>query len=127
MIRLFLRQLVSFIFLWLPLLILFWAVWLRAHSTPRICTPAWRSYLAFAATAFVSLSVLLWVVSLLWARVIGGFPFYDPALLRFYRWGFLTSLAGLLTSVVGKGKRRWPSCGLSALMAFLWFAAALGE
>jgi|ERR1700722_2967100 len=127
MIRFFLRQLVSFIFLWLPLLILFWSVWLRARSTPRISTPAWRSYLAFAATAFVSLSVLLWVVSLLWARVVGGFPFRDPALLRFYRWGFLTSLAGLLTSIVGKGKLRWPSCGLSVLMAFLWFAAALGE
>jgi hypothetical protein len=45
----------------------------------------------------------------------------------FYRWGGLTSLAGLLTSVLGKGKLRWPSCGVSALMIFLWFAAAMGE
>jgi hypothetical protein len=127
MIRFFLRQLVSFIFLWRPLLILFWAVWLWARSTPRISTPAWPSYVALAATAFVSLSVLLWDVSLLGARVIGGFPFYDPVLLRFYRWGFLTSLAGLLTSIAGKGKLRGPSCGLSVLMTSLWFTAALGE
>ncbi len=127
MIRFFLRLLVSFIFLWLPLLILFWAVWRSAGSTPRISTPAWLSYVAFAATTFVSLSVLLRGTSLIWARVIGGFPFYDPLLLRFYRWGFLTSRAGLLTSIVGKGKRRRPSCGLSVPMTFPWFAAALGE
>jgi hypothetical protein len=127
MIRFFLRQFVSFIFLWLPLLVLFWAVRRWARSTPKISRPAWRSYVAFAATTLVTLSALLWVTSLLWARVIGGFPFYDPVLLRFYRWGFLTSLAGLLTSIAGKGKLRWPSCGLSALMTFLWFAAALGE
>jgi cellobiose-specific phosphotransferase system component IIC len=78
MVRFFLRQLVSFIFLWLPLLILFWAVRLWARSTPRIATPAWRSYVALAATTLVSVSVLLWVTSLLWARGIGGFPFYDP-------------------------------------------------
>ena len=82
---------------------------------------------ASAATTFVSLSALRWVTSLPWARVIGGFPFYDPVLLRFYLWGFLTSLTGLLTGILGKGKLRWPSCGLSVLMTFLWFAAALGE
>ena len=127
MIRFFLRQLFSLLFLWLPLLILFWAVWRWARATPRIATPAWRSYVAFAATAFVGLSALLWVISLVWARVIGGFPFYDPILLRFYRWGFLTGAVGLLTSLIGKGKLRWPSCGLSALMIFLWFAAASSE
>jgi len=123
----FLRELVSLIFLWLPLLILFWAVWRWARSTPRISTPAWRSYVAFLATTFVGLSALLWITSLIWARIIGGFPFYDPLLLRFYRWGFLTSLAGLLASTLGKGKLRWPSCALSVLMAFLWFMAATGE
>jgi len=49
MIRSFLRQLVSFVFLWLPLLILFWAARLWARSAPRIAAPAWRSYGAFAA------------------------------------------------------------------------------
>jgi hypothetical protein len=127
MIRFFLLQLISVIFLLLPVLILFWALWRWARSTPRIGTPEWRSYVSFAATSFVGLSALLWVTSLIWARVIGGFPFYDPILMRFYRWGFLTSLAGLLTSMLGKGKLRWPSCGLSVLMTLLWFMAATGE
>jgi hypothetical protein len=83
--------------------------------------------MAIAATTFVALSALLWVTSILWARAIGGFPYYDPVLLRIYGWGGLTSLAGLLTSVLGKGKLKWPSCGLSALMIILWFAAAMGE
>jgi hypothetical protein len=127
MIRLYFRELMSFVFLWLPVAVLFWAIWRWTRSTPRIDTPAWRSYVAFVATAFVGLSALLWVISILWARAIGGFPYYDPVLLRFYRWGGLTSLAGLLTSVMGKGKLRWPSCGLSVLMTFLWFAEAMGE
>jgi hypothetical protein len=49
MIRFFLRPLVSF--MRLPLLILFWAVWLRARSTTGISTPAWPGYAAFLATA----------------------------------------------------------------------------
>ena len=70
---------------------------------------------------------MLWLISLIWARVIGGFPFYDPVLLRFYRWGGLTGLAGLVVSFVGKGKLRWPTCALSSLMILLWFMAAIGE
>jgi len=66
---------------------------------------------------------MLWLISLAWARVIGGFPFYDPVLLRFYRWGALTGLAGLLVSFAGKGKLRWPACALSSLMVLLWFMA----
>jgi len=127
MIRFYLRQLMSFVFLWLPVAVLFWAIWRWARSTPRIGPPAWRSYMAIVATTFVALSALLWVTSILWARAIGGFPYYDSALLRIFSWGGLTSLAGLLTSVLGKGKLKWPSCGLSALMIILWFAAAMGE
>jgi hypothetical protein len=33
---------------------------------------------------------------MLYAHLIGGFPFWDPALLRIYRWGSLLSLAGLI-------------------------------
>jgi hypothetical protein len=127
MIRFYPRQVMSFVFLWLPVAVLFWAIWRWARSTPRIGAPAWRSYVALAAITFVGLSALLWVTSILWARAIGGFPYYDPVLLRFFRWGSSTSLAGLLASVIGKGKLRWPSCGLSVLMSFLWFAAAMGE
>jgi|SRR5579864_5604047 len=111
----------------LPTLILAWTLWRWSRSAPRIVEPAWRSYVAFTAIALAGASSLLWLVSIIWARVIGGFPYYDSTLLTFYRWGGLTSLAGLLVSFVGKGKLRWPACGLSALMSLLWFMAAMGE
>lgn len=111
----------------LPLLILALALWRWLHNAPRIVEPAWRSYVAIVAMSFAGVSALLWVVSLVWARLIGGFPFYDPVLLRFYRWGFLTSALGLFVSLVGKGKLRWPTTGLSLLMSMLWLMAAAGE
>jgi hypothetical protein len=122
-----LRGIFSDIFLGLPLLILIWAIWRRAHNSPRLVTPLWRSYVGVVAIGLAGLSSLLWLISLVWARVIGGFPYYDPVLLRFYRWGFLTASAGLFVSFLGKGKLRWPACGLSALMTLLWFGAAMGE
>ncbi len=111
----------------MPLLILAWAVWRWARAHPRIVEPTWRSYAAFAAISLAGISWLLWLISEIWARVIGGFPYYDPVLLRFYRWGGLTCLAGLLASFAGKGKLRWPACFISLVMVFMWFAAAIGE
>jgi hypothetical protein len=99
--------------------------WLR--SSPRISLPVWRSYSAVFAFSLATLSFLLWLVLFAWARAIGGFPYYHPVVMRFYGWGFLTGAAGLLVSLIGKGKLRWPACGLAALMAFLWLAAATSE
>ncbi len=122
-----LRQILGALFLVLPLVIFAWAIWRWLRASPRIGVPAWRSYVAIVAIGLAGVSALLWVVSLIWARAIGGFPFYDPVLLRFYRWGFLTSALGLFVSFVGKGKLRWPTTGLSLLMSMLWFMAATGE
>jgi hypothetical protein len=66
------------------------------------------------------LSVLVWIVMALWAHAIGGFPYLDPDLMRLYGLGFFTASAGLLASLAGKGKLRWPACFLSLTMAALW-------
>lgn len=110
------------------LLVIFFSAlrrWLR--SSPRIAIPTWRGYSAISAFSLAGISLIMWVVLFAWAQAIGGFGFYNPVVLRFYRWGFLTGAAGLLISLIGKGKLRWPACGLSALMAFLWLAAATSE
>jgi hypothetical protein len=110
-----------------PLGFLAWSVRRWLHTTPRIVSPAWRCYFAFTATSLAGVSVLVWIVMEIWARAIGGFPFYDPILMRLYAWGFMTGFAGLVAGLVGKGKLRWPACGVSALMTLLWLAWMAGE
>jgi hypothetical protein len=109
-----------------PPAILVWAVERWWRISPRISEPSWRSYVAIGAIASAGISSMLWLVSIVWARVIGGFPYYDPVLLRFYHWGFWTSTVGLFISLIGKGKLRWPACGLSFLMELFWAMAAMG-
>jgi hypothetical protein len=47
------------------------------------------SVLSLIGFTLASASGLLAVSSVLYAHAIGGFPFYDPRLLRIYRWGDL--------------------------------------
>ena len=70
---------------------------------------------------------MIWIFMGIWAHAIGGFPFYDPVLMRMYAGGFLTGSAGIITALLGKGKLRWPACSVAALMTFLWMAAMAGE
>jgi hypothetical protein len=109
------------------LAILVWAFQRWWRTPARIGVPAWQSYVAIGAFGLAALSFLLWLILFAWAHAIGGFPFYHPVVMRFYAWGFLTGACGIAMSLAGKGKLRWPACGVSALMTFLWIAAATGE
>lgn len=75
-------------------------------------------------------SGLLAISTIVYARAIHGFPFYDPTLLRIYRWGFLLSAGGIVLGLTGIAKAnalRWhaPLAGLGTL-AF-WMSAAATE
>src|SRR5947207_2055758 len=100
-----------------------WDGWWRV--SPRITEPLLRSYLAIGAISLAGLSYLLWIIWHFWALAIGGLHVYDPVLVWFVRIGFLTGPLGLLTSILGKGSLRWPACGLSAVMIFLWLASGM--
>lgn len=78
---------------------------------------------------FATTSAILAVSSVAYAQV-HHFPYYDPLLLRIFRWGGLLSLAGLVFGIGGMwrpGSLRWhaPVCGLGMLA--VWFIAATGE
>ena len=75
-------------------------------------------------------SGLLATTGIAYAHVIGGFPFWDPRLLRIYRWGFSLSLVGLVFALTGAWKPnslRWHGVGCSLGMLLFWLVAAMGE
>jgi hypothetical protein len=123
--------LLSYLFggLWvgLPPTALLLILWHWMRTSPKIAKPAWRGYFAVGAATLAAISVLLWVASFVWARKIGGFAYYDPVLMRFYRWGAVTGLCGLVAGFGGTGKLKWPVCGLATFMTLLWIIAAAGE
>lgn len=110
----------------LPVLMIWgWVRWF-SRTQPRTL-PSILSLIGFAlATA----SGLLAVSSVLYAHVRGGFPYYDPLLMRIYAWGGMLSLSGIVFGIGGvwrPGPVRWlaPICSLGTLL--FWFASAMGE
>jgi hypothetical protein len=74
---------------------------------------------------------LLAISSVTYAHILpNGFPFYDPTLMRIYRWGALLSAAGFCLGIGGlwrKNSLRWHSpIGAFGMLAF-WLLAAEGE
>ena len=116
---------VVLIYLFLPLAVVWgWVRWMKSKRTQGII-----SYFALTGFALATASILLAISAVLYARHIGGFPYYDPRLLRIYRWGSLLSLTGFTFAVVGLWKPsplRWfaPVCTLGSLVYWIGMAAA---
>jgi hypothetical protein len=101
-----------------------WTRWARQPKQKTV--PAILSLLGFI---FANASAILAVSSVAYAQA-HHFPYYDPSLLRIFRWGGLLSIAGILFGISGvlrPGPLRWhaPVCGLG-MFAF-WLVAAEGE
>jgi hypothetical protein len=116
-----------FVYCALPItLVIGWARWAKREQTNATL---W-SILSLIGFTFATLSAFLAVSSIAYARAIGGFPFYDPLLMKIYRWGGRLSLAGFVFGVVGcwRGNPlRWyaPACAVAVFI--FWFGAAFGE
>ena len=109
---------------------------------PLVCLSGWVKWFQdkSASTSFSTLSVLgfsFGTLSLLldastavYAYTIGGFPFYDPLLMRIYLWGGRLSLVGMAFGLIGvwrSGVLRWRGIVLPTSMLLLWFMAAMAE
>lgn len=114
------------VYVGLPALMIWgWVRWFR-RTQPRTLL----SILSLIGFALATASGLLAVSSVLYAHAIGGFPFYDPRLLRIYRWGGVLSLSGIVFGIGGvwrPGPVRWlaPACSVGTLL--FWFVSAMGE
>ena len=110
----------------LPLLVPWGLVrWVKGKQRRSVC-----ALLSLTGFTFASLSFLLAVSSALYAGAIGGFPFYDPLLMRIIRWGFRLSLVGFVLGISGAWRPnplRWhaPACALGMLM--VWIGSAMAE
>jgi hypothetical protein len=102
-----------------------WIRWVRGRAQET-----WLSRLSLLAFGLATCSGIVAMISLIYAHAIGGFPYYDPRLLRFYRWGGILADAGLVLGILGCWRRsplRWyaPLCAMG--MSVFWAAAAMGE
>lgn len=100
-----------------------WVRWARR----RRAGSAWPSVVGLGLG---TVSALLAIGAMLYARSAGGFSFYDPALMRIYRLGLLLSVAGLIFGAVGlrwSNPVRWYAPAASAGTLLFWLAAAAGE
>lgn len=102
-----------------------WVRWVKRAKQRTIST-----ILSLSGFILATCSALLAISSAVYAVGINGFPFYDPRLLRIFRWGMLLSAAGLLLSIGGvwrKSSLRWHSPASALGMLAFWFLAAVGE
>jgi hypothetical protein len=102
-----------------------WVRWAKRQQ-PRTLSAAF----SLAAFLLATSSALLALAAMIYAQAFGGFPFYDPRLLRIYKWGLLLSLAGTVVAIAGLWKPsvlRWhaPVCALGTLL--FWFLTASSE
>src|SRR5919108_1549780 len=101
-----------------------WMRWARSQQRGVFAV------VSLISSAFGTASVLIALAGVIYGRAIGGFPYYDPRLMRTYRWGISMSLVGLGLAVVGIWRRsvlRWHAPALSFGMLLLWFVWASGE
>jgi hypothetical protein len=108
--------------------ILIWG-WVRWTKTPKSKTAS--SISSLLGFLFATSSALLAIWSVTYAHSLpNGFPFYDPLLMKIYRWGALLSIVGFCLGIGGVWQRnslRWHSpIGALGMLAF-WVFAAEGE
>ena len=117
----------SYVILFCVPVLLIWG-WLRwwKRDKKHSLIPIMSLIGFFLATA----SSLLAISTVVYATVIGGFPFYDPTLIRIYKYGALLSLSGIVFSFAGLWRPnalRWHSLLCAVVTLAFWFLLAALE
>lgn len=102
--------------------------WMRWKRRKRPMTLI--SALSLIGFVLATTSELIAIAMVIYARITGGFGFYDPTLMRIYVTGMLLSGFGLILAIAGAWKPsslRWHAlvCTLGTLV--YWLVQAAGE
>ncbi|MGA2650126.1 MAG: hypothetical protein ABSF28_06375 [Terracidiphilus sp.] len=116
----------SLSFLALPLVMVWgWLRWVKRNEPSTLLSTLFVVGFGLATT-----SELLAISMVLYARISGGFGFYDPVLMRIYAAGMMLSLVGLALAVVGLWRAsplRWHAIVCTAATLLYWFLQAANE
>jgi hypothetical protein len=88
------------------------------------------SILSLIGFALATLSESIAISMVIYARLTGGFDFYDPILMKIYAVGTLLSLVGFIFAIVGIWKPsslRWLALGCTVGTLLYWFIQAASE
>jgi len=113
-------------FLILPAVMIWgWLRWMR----PKIPVTLF-STLSLIGLVLATISELLAILMVIYARVRGGFGYYDPSLMRIYACGTLISLVGLILAAIGvwrPSSLRWQSLACTIGTLLYWLVQAASE
>jgi hypothetical protein len=107
------------------LLVWGWLRWIQRPKLRRLCPT-----LSLAGFLFAAASVLLAVSSVMYSFGVGGFRYYDPHLLKIFRWGILLSLFGIVLAMSGvwrPSSLRWHAPASVLGNPMFWIMAAEGN
>jgi hypothetical protein len=102
-----------------------WIRWARREKQWAVL-----SVLSLVGFTLATASALLAVSSSIYGRFLGGFPYYDPRLMRIYAVGALLSASALILSLLGVWRfssLRWDALFCSFGTLVYWFAMAEAE
>ncbi len=108
----------------LPLICWAWVRFVREDLRKR------STWLSVMSLLLATGSAILGIAAFLYSKSVGGFPFYDPRLMRIYFYGGVLSLAGALVGAIGlffKSSVRWQAPLAAVGTLLFWIGCAAGE
>jgi hypothetical protein len=102
-----------------------WARWINLAKLRTV-----PSILSLTGFVLATASALLAISSIAYAQTLHGFQFYDPRLMRIFRWGVLLSLGAIVFGLGGVWRSsavRWHAPVAAIATLAFWVMAAEGE
>jgi hypothetical protein len=102
--------------------------WVRWKRREKPVT--WFSILSLIGLALATVSESLAISTVIYARVSGGFEYYDPVLMKIYAWGTLLSVTGLTIAIIAvwrPSSLRWYALVCTAGTLLYWLVQSANE